>query len=88
MADSPLVYTSGRRRKTAHCSESLLHNAKAEEEESGIPVTTGTALNGSCPHVMFTTVEFIAEEDENSLPPSATRSKWKEGLESTQGPGS
>lgn len=44
MADSPLVYTSGWRRKTAHCSDRLLCNAKE------VSVTKGTAL-GEAPDV-------------------------------------
>lgn len=54
MADSLLVYTSGRRRKTAHCPERLLCNATEEEEEEKeegegccVSVTKGTALRES-----------------------------------------
>lgn len=32
VADSLLVYINRRRRKTEHCSERLLHDAKEEEE--------------------------------------------------------
>lgn len=78
MADSLLIYTSGRRRKTAHCSEKLQHDGKEEEEEDGggvsIPVTKGTAPRGSPDvHMWYLpqgSVECVSEDDNcfNRLP--------------------
>lgn len=92
MADSPLVYTSGRRRKKAHCCERRLHNANEVEMEPGIPLTTGTALTGSANVHTWDWAERISAMDKHSfnmhqryLPPSAVISELKEDPRSPRG---
>lgn len=81
MADSPLVYTSGRRIKTAHCFWEPAPQCKGGRGGVRYPGNHGKSA------------EWITERPRDIyhgevISSSSTGLKWNKGLESTWGPGS